>query len=208
MDSGARGGLLYLKVAPSSKSFFSPPGSLSFLLSSCPFCRLFFRDPERETPLGEKLIVSPADGRVVALEKGIREERFLSASASRVSIFMSPLDVHVNRIPISGRVTQVYYQRGQFRAAYMLEASSANEQNAVVIEDRLGRKLLLVQIAGMIARRIFCSLKGEVEVMQGERYGMIVFGSRVDLYHSPEVDFRVKVGEQVRAGETVIGEYL
>jgi len=120
---------------------------------------------------------------------------------------MSPFDVHVNRIPISGRVTQVHYQRGQFRAAFVPEASSVNEQNAVLIEDRLGHKVLLVQVAGMVARRIFCSLKGGEEVTQGERYGMIAFGSRVDLYHSPEFILRVQVGEQVRAGETIVGEY-
>ena len=120
---------------------------------------------------------------------------------------MSPLNVHVNRIPVSGRVTQVHYKRGEFRAAFVPEASSVNEQNAVVIEDHLGRKVLLVQVAGMIARRIFCSLKGGEGVTQGERYGMIAFGSRVDVYHSPEVTFRVQVGERVRAGETILGEY-
>lgn len=180
--------------------------SLLFLAFAL-FAAFFFRDPEREIPPGEKLILSPADGRVVALEKGIWEERFLSAPASRVSIFMSPFDVHVNRIPVSGRVAQVHYQAGQFRAAFAPEASSVNEQNAVLIEDRLGRKVLLVQVAGMVARRIFCSLKGGEEVTRGERYGMIAFGSRVDLYHSPEIVLRVQVGERVRAGETIIGEY-
>ncbi|MBI3304026.1 MAG: phosphatidylserine decarboxylase family protein [Deltaproteobacteria bacterium] len=182
--------------------------SLSLLfLAFALFAAVFFRDPEREIPPGEKVIVSPADGRVVALEKGPWEERFLRAPASRVSIFMSPFDVHVNRIPVSGRVTQVHYQTGQFRAAFVPEASSVNEQNAVLIEDRLGHKVLLVQVAGMVARRIFCSLKGGEEVTRGERYGMIAFGSRVDLYHSPEVVLRVQVGERVRAGETIIGEY-
>lgn len=129
------------------------------------------------------------------------------APASRVSIFMSPLDVHVNRIPISGRVTWVHHQAGQFRAAFVPEASSVNEQNAVLIENCLGHQVLLVQVAGMVARRIFCSLKGGEEVTRGERYGMIAFGSRVDLCHSPEVVLRVQVGERVRAGETIIGEY-
>jgi phosphatidylserine decarboxylase len=183
------------------------PGLSLFFLALALFAAFFFRDPDRQIPPGERLILSPADGRVVVLEKGIREDRFLSAPASRMSIFMSPLDVHVNRIPISGRVTQVHYQKGQFRAAFVPEASSVNEQNAVLIEDHLGRKVLLVQVAGMVARRIFCSLKGREEVTRGERYGMIAFGSRVDLYHSPEISFRVQVGERVRAGETVIGEY-
>ncbi len=180
--------------------------SLLFLAFAL-FTAFFFRDPERKISMGEKLILSPADGRVMALERGIQKERFFSAPVARVSIFMSPLDVHVNRIPVSGQVAQVHYQRGEFRAAFVPEASSVNEQNAVVIEDRLGRKVLLVQVAGMVARRIFCSLKGGEGVTQGERYGMIALGSRVDLYHSPEVTFRVQVGERVRAGETIIGEY-
>jgi len=178
-----------------------------FFLAFALFAAFFFRDPEREISPGEKLILSPADGRVMALETGIQEERFFSAPVARVSIFMSPLNVHVNRIPVSGRVTQVHYKKGEFRAAFVPEASSVNEQNAVVIEDRLGRKVLLVQVAGMVARRIFCSLKGGEGVTQGQRYGMIAFGSRVDIYHSPEVTFRVQVGERVRAGETIIGEY-
>jgi len=199
--------ILGLGVASLVLGLLHLQGLSFFFLVLALFAAFFFRDPEREIPPGEKWILSPADGRVVAREKGIQEERFLSAPASRVSIFMSPLDVHVNRIPISGRVTRVHYQTGQFRAAFVPEASSVNEQNAVLIEDRLGHRVLLVQVAGMIARRIFCSLKEGEEVMRGERYGIIAFGSRVDLYHSPEIAFRVQVGERVRAGETILGEY-
>ncbi|MGH7966951.1 MAG: phosphatidylserine decarboxylase family protein [Candidatus Binatia bacterium] len=171
------------------------------------FVTYFFRDPERDAPQNERLILSPADGRVVTLEKNLKEERFLNTLTTRVGIFMSPLDVHVNRVPVSGQVTAVQYQPGKFQAAYAAAASDVNEQNAVVIQDTQGRRLLLVQVAGMLARRIVCALQGGQRVSQGDRYGMIMLGSRVDLYCPPEAELKVQVGQRVKAGETVIGEY-
>lgn len=185
---------------------FHTLGVLLLLLTL--FVAFFFRDPERTSPRDERFILSPADGRVVTVEKNLTEERFLAAPATRVGIFMSPLDVHVNRVPISGQVAAVRYQPGKFRPAFAAAAAEVNEQNAVTIQDAHGRRVLLVQVAGMLARRIVCALKGGERVTQGDRYGMIMLGSRVDLYCPPEAVLRVEVGQRVKAGETVIGEYL
>ncbi len=164
----------------------------------------FFRDPERLTPPGGHLVTSPADGRVVAILDDIREERFIKGPCRRVSIFMSPLDVHVNRIPIDGTVLDVRHQDGRFHAAFLDKASELNEQNAVLLEDRYGDRVLFVQIAGQLARRIVCRLHPGDRVRRGERYGMIMFGSRLDLYLPPAVDIRVKIGDHVAAGSSVI----
>lgn len=179
---------------------------LLFLLLAL-FVAFFFRDPEREGPRDERLILSPADGRVVTVEKNVREGRFLDTPSTRIGIFMSPLDVHINRIPVSGQVIAVHYQPGQFRPAFAANATEVNERNAVTIEDHQGRRVLLVQIAGILARRIVCALKGGEHVKQGDRYGLIMLGSRVDLYCPSEVRLTVEVGQRVKAGQTVIGEY-
>jgi phosphatidylserine decarboxylase len=171
------------------------------------FVAYFFRDPERAVPGDDRLILAPADGRVVTVEKRVQEKRILLAPATRVGIFMSPLDVHVNRVPVSGKVTVVRYQPGRFRPAFAADAAEVNEQNVVAIEDAQGRRVVLVQVAGILARRIVCELKGGERVQQGERYGMIMLGSRVDLYCPPEAELKVQVGQRVKAGETVIGEY-
>ena len=167
----------------------------------------FFRDPDRLTPPGDHLVTSPADGKVVAVVDGIREERFLEGECRRVSIFMSPLDVHVNRIPVDGTVIDVARKAGQFHAAYLDKASEFNEQTAVLVEDRRGERVLFVQIAGQLARRVICRLRPGDQVHRAERYGMITFGSRLDLYLPTSVAVSVKVGDRVSAGTTVIGVY-
>jgi len=167
----------------------------------------FFRDPERVVPVGEQLLTAPADGKVVAIADSIREERFLQRSCRRVSIFMSPLNVHVNRIPVDGVVLQVQHSPGQFHAAFLDKASELNEQNAVVVEDGRGERFLFVQIAGQLARRIVCKITAGDHVRRGDRYGMITFGSRLDLYVPEVVKLHVEVGDRVTAGETVIGSY-
>jgi phosphatidylserine decarboxylase len=167
----------------------------------------FFRDPDRLTPPGDHLVTSPADGRVVAVLDRVREERFLQRECRRVSIFMSPLDVHVNRIPIDGTVVDVARRSGQFHAAYLDKASEFNEQTAVLLEDKRGERILFVQIAGQLARRIICRLRPGDHVHRAERYGMITFGSRLDLYLPTAVEVRVRVGDRVAAGTTVIGSY-
>jgi phosphatidylserine decarboxylase len=176
-----------------------------FFLILTLFAVFFFRDPDRPAPRGEQLVLAPADGRIVTIEKNVQEPRFLAASATRVGIFMSPLDVHVNRMPVTGTVEAVRYQPGQFKPAFAAEAAEVNEQNAVVLETPKGKRFALVQVAGIMARRIVCGLRGGENVQQGERYGMIMFGSRVDLYCPPETELRVHVGQKVKAGETIIG---
>jgi len=172
------------------------------------FAAFFFRDPERTALADDRLILAPADGRVVAVEENLQKEPFLTAPATRVGIFMSPLDVHVNRVPVTGKVVAVQYQPGKFRPAFATSAAEVNEQNLVTLEDAQGRRLLLVQVAGILARRIVCLVKNGDRVRRGDRYGMIMFGSRVDLYCPAGVKLKVQVGQRVKAGETVIGEYL
>ena len=167
----------------------------------------FFRDPDRLTPPGDHLVTSPADGKVVAVVRDFQEQRFLQRACQRVSIFMSPLDVHVNRVPVSGTVVDVAYDRGRFHAAFLDKASEDNERNAVVVEDARGERVLFVQIAGQLARRIVCRLRPGDRVERGERYGLIMFGSRLDLYVPPQVQIAVRVGDRVTAGTTVIGAY-
>jgi phosphatidylserine decarboxylase len=167
----------------------------------------FFRDPDRLTPPGAHLITSPADGRVVSVVAGVREERVLHGECRRVSIFMSPLDVHVNRIPVDGTVVDVARRSGQFYAAYLDKSSELNEQTAVLIEDGRGERILCVQIAGQLARRIVCRLRPGERVHRAERYGMITFGSRLDLYVPMAVEVSVRVGDRVTAGTSVIGAY-
>jgi phosphatidylserine decarboxylase len=168
------------------------------------FVLWFFRDPERIPPADERLVVSPADGRVLAVAAE-REERYLHGPATRVSIFMSPLDVHVNRNPVAGSVAMVEHTAGRFRAAFADKASLDNERNAVVLEHE-GRRFLMVQIAGALARRIVCRLAPGDRVRRGERFGMIMFGSRMDLFLPPGVRPRVRPGERVHAGTTVLAE--
>ena len=180
------------------------PAALAPLAPGIGFCLYFFRDPERVIPTGEHLVVSPADGRVVALVEE-REERFLQAPTTRVSIFMSPLDVHVNRSPVGGAVEQVRHTAGKFRAAFEDKASLDNERNAVVLQSG-GRRYLVVQIAGALARRIVCHVRPGDGVRRGERFGMIMFGSRVDLYLPAGVRPRVRKGDRVHAGASVLAE--
>jgi len=165
----------------------------------------FFRDPERITPTGERLILSPADGRVVGITES-DEPRFLKDRAIQVSVFLSPLNVHVNRIPCSGRIREVAYRPGKFLSAQRDRASLENEQNAILLETGAGEKIVFVQIAGFLARRIVCWIKPGDPVKQGVRFGMIRFGSRMDLYLPLSTRLRVKAGDRVKGGLSVIGE--
>ena len=165
----------------------------------------FFRDPERITPKGENLILAPADGKIVVVKK-IFDNEFFHADVWQVSIFMSPLNVHVNRNPITGVVKHTRYVEGQYFAAFEDKASEKNEQMIVGLESANG-KVMLKQIAGFIARRIVCSLKSGDTVNAGERFGMIKFGSRVDVFLPLSVDVRTKTGDVTIAGETILGEF-
>jgi phosphatidylserine decarboxylase len=166
---------------------------------------VFFRDPDREGPRGEGLIVAPADGRVCGVAQ-VEEAVYLHQTATRVSIFMSVLDVHVNRYPVAGEIEVVHYNPGQFTVASHDKASLVNEQASIGIRGPRG-PVLVRQIAGSIARRIVTNAAPGDTAVQGERFGMIRFGSRVDLFFDPAVPVKVALGERVRAGRTVIAEY-
>jgi len=167
----------------------------------------FFRDPERQAPTGEGLIVSPADGKVVSVE-GIKGDSPFLGAATRVSIFLSPLDVHINRTPVEGRIEKITYQPGSFLAAYKEEASQRNEQNALTIVDNEGRTLGVVQIAGVLARRIICRATLGDRLTRGERFGLIMFGSRTDTYLPEGCQVEVAEGQRVRGGETVLARFI
>jgi phosphatidylserine decarboxylase len=167
----------------------------------------FFRDPERQPPLGEDLVVSPADGKVVSVAR-VSGDSLFSGSATRVSIFLSPLDVHINRTPVEGKIETISYRPGKFFAAYKEEASERNEQNALSIVDSKGRHLGVVQIAGVLARRIVCRAKQGDQLARGERFGLIMFGSRTDTYLPDGCRVEVAEGQRVRGGETVVARFL
>ena len=167
----------------------------------------FFRDPERAIPKGEGLVVSPADGRVVAVDTEARAESVPNEVFQRIAIFMSPANVHVNRVPVEGEVCAVKHTPGRFLAAYDERSSLENERNEVTLRDPKGRLLVMVQVAGLLARRIICHLSPGQHVEQGARFGLIMFGSRVDVYLTRDAHIRVRVGERVRAGSGVLAEY-
>jgi len=160
----------------------------------------FFRDPERPIPTEPHAIISPADGRIVQLA----EEEFAGRPVRRLSIFMSPLDVHVNRTPIAGSIKAIDYKKGSFRVASQALASIENEQNIFTVEGEQG-VVVVKQIAGLLARRIvFWKRLGDA-LARGDRVGMIKFGSRVDVLVAPTVEWSVKVGDRVRAGSSILG---
>ena len=167
-------------------------GALGLLAA---FVAFFFRDPERRIPSGEGIIVSPADGRVVRIER--------SDTGIRVSIFLSIFNVHVNRSPIEGRITDIRYRSGKYRAAFKDEASVENERNTLVIQGE-DVTVECAQIAGVVARRIVCWKKAGDRVRRGERFGLIRFGSRTDLLLPPAAELQVSSGDKVRGGSSRI----
>lgn len=167
------------------------------------FILCFFRDPERFVPADEDTMVSPADGKVIIVEK-VTDATFTAGEAYKVSIFMNVFNVHVNRNPISGTVQNVIYRPGKFYAADSDKGALQNEYCAAVLRTASGHTLAYVQMAGLIARRIVCWLEPGDEVKKGERFGLIRFGSRVDLYLPLDSELLVHIGQKVRAGETPI----
>jgi phosphatidylserine decarboxylase len=176
--------------------------SLAFTL----FCLYFFRDPERTPPPRQGVFVAPADGRIVAVAQAAPPpELGLGAELRwKVSIFLSVLNVHVNRVPADGVVTRIAYRHGAFISASLDKASTSNERNAIAIRLPDGQEIAVVQIAGLIARRILCSVGEGDAVRTGERFGIIRFGSRTDLYLPPGIRPLVAVGQTMVGGETVI----
>jgi phosphatidylserine decarboxylase len=169
------------------------------------FMFYFFRDPERETPQVEGAIISPADGRVILI-KELREEEFLKADARMVSIFMSPFNVHVNRAPYGGSVKAVKHTLGSFKAASADDAWKVNENIAMHLSSDRG-ELLVRQVAGFLARRAVCRvIPGDV-LKTGQRYGIIKFSSRLDIYLPPGAKIEVNVGDRVQAGLSIIARW-
>lgn len=169
------------------------------------FVLYFFRDPDRKVDVQEKDVLTPADGRVVGVWNLESSENALGTRAVKVSVFMSLFDVHVNRIPIGGRISKISYRPGAFFAANLDKASDKNEQNAVFLDTRDGRRIVFVQIAGLIARRIACWVREGDEVQAGQRFGLIRFGSRVDVYLPEGSRVVVQPGHNVKAGKTILG---
>jgi phosphatidylserine decarboxylase len=166
------------------------------------FFSFFFRDPDRLTPSGDDAVIAPADGRVLVAGAAIAEGS-PPGVWQQISIFLSPMDVHVNRIPVSGRVTRVTYTAGRFLPAYRHDAGSANERSEIWIEHR-GLTIVVRQIVGMLARRVVCRVQTGAEVRAGDRVGIMKFGSRMDIFVPPTAKIIVRVGDPVRGGETVI----
>jgi len=174
------------------------------LLGLTLFSVYFFRNPERVVPAGEKLIVAPADGKIIYVGEA-SEDRYLHEQVTKISIFMNVFNVHVNRVPCSGRVVDMFYNQGEFLNASLDKASEQNEQAGILLETESGQRLLFVQIAGLVARRIVTyPVVGDL-LERGMRYGLIRFGSRVDIYLPRNCDIRVTLGEQTVAGETILG---
>ncbi|NTV15408.1 MAG: phosphatidylserine decarboxylase family protein [Desulfobulbaceae bacterium] len=177
--------------------------SLSALVLTA-FVMNFFRDPERVPDEDPTALISPADGKVIIIDK-VYDERFLGTEVIKVSIFMNIFDVHVNRAPFSGRVDKVIYKAGAFYSADTQRSSLENESCALLMTTERGRRLVVVQIAGLIARRIICWAGCGDILQKGQRFGLIRFGSRVDLFLPTDIELRVVKGQKVRAGETVLG---
>ena len=203
-----------IPVAREGWPFIVPPAAAACILAlvgrwatAIPFAVVagaflgFFRDPERTTPRMPGGLVAPADGKV--MEVALVDDRWVGPAAVRLSIFLSPLDVHVNRAPMAGVVRDVEYARGRFLAAYRPEASDVNERCTLLLEGDQGR-VAVRQIAGVLARRIVCRVERGDKLEVGQRFGMIRFGSRTDLIAPRSADVRVAVGARVRGGETIM----
>lgn len=165
----------------------------------------FFRNPDRITPENPAFVTSPADGRVIRIED-VADHELLAGPLKKISIFMNVFNVHVNRAPCDGIVEGIKYYEGRFLSANLDKASLDNERNAVILRMADGRRILTIQIAGLIARRIVCWVTPGMEVRKGERFGLIRFGSRLDVFLPQDTKVMIALGECVRAGETPLGE--
>jgi phosphatidylserine decarboxylase len=166
------------------------------------FVLQFFRDPAREVPADPRAVVSPADGRIVAVEKA--RDPYLEREALKISVFMNVFNVHSNRSPVDGTVRRRWYHAGSFVNAALDKASLENERNALWLRTRCGRDVTCVQVAGLVARRILCYIGEGAELARGDRYGFIRFGSRVDLYLPPDSEPQAALGDKVYAAESVL----
>jgi phosphatidylserine decarboxylase len=204
----AREGILFIIIGTGLTSIFlilnwkflaSPLAVLTLLII------YFFRDPDRTLINEKRAVLTPADGKVISIEKLNNSDNLLKAPAIKISIFMSIFNAHINRIPIRGKIAQLSYHPGKFFSANRDKASLYNEHNIVILETDQRKKIVLVQIAGLIARRIVCWVKKGDLVETGQRFGLIRFGSRLEVYLPSDTTLMVKKGGKVKAGQTVIG---
>jgi phosphatidylserine decarboxylase len=170
------------------------------------FICFFFRDPDRLIPNGDGIIVSPADGKVIKVA-AVEQTPYFDGACTRVSVFMSVFNVHVNRVPHEGTIRKVNYHPGKFFSANLDKASTDNEHNALLLESPSGNQVGFVQIAGLVARRIICSVQPGDVLKRGQRFGLICFGSRLDIYLAGNTEIQVGVGDKVQAGSSVIGRW-
>jgi phosphatidylserine decarboxylase len=205
----AKAGYLFIVASAFATAVFALLG-IGFLallgLFVTGFVCYFFRDPDRLVPSGEGIIVSPADGKVINVESIDRTPHF-DGAFTRISIFMSVFNVHVNRIPHEGTIRQVTYHPGKFFSANLDKASKDNEHNVLLLESPIGKQVGFVQIAGLVARRIICAVQSGDVVKRGQRFGMICFGSRLEVYLPKTTAIQVKVGDKVQAGSSILGKW-
>jgi phosphatidylserine decarboxylase len=202
----AREGWFYLSLAVVVAALITWWGgwwSIPFWLAAI-FVLQFFRDPPREIPQGEGLVLCPADGRVLLVGK--TTDPYRNVEALKISVFMNVFNVHSNRSPVDATITEVVYAKGLFVNASFDKASAENERNALVLRLDNGVEMSCVQIAGLVARRILCYVKAGDRLARGQRYGFIRFGSRVDVYLPPDARPRVAIGDKVKASSTVLAE--
>ena len=169
------------------------------------FICYFFRDPDRVIPDVPGAVVSPADGKIIRVEQ-LAQSPYTSGPCRKISIFMSVFNVHVNRIPFSGEIKKIAYYPGKFFSANLDKASQLNEHNAVYLQTDTDQTICFVQIAGLIARRIICNIQAGDTVVRGQRFGLICFGSRLDVYLPEDASIEVNLGDIVKAGTSVIGK--
>lgn len=194
--------------------FFLLPGAFTLQVISVGICTIvfllilqFFRSPKRVTVLNEKHVIAPADGKVVVIEE-VQETEYFGEVRRQISIFMSPVNVHINRNPISGSVKYFKYHAGDYKVAWHPKASTENERTTIVLEDRKKHSILIRQIAGALAKRIVWYLQTGEDVKQGEELGFIKFGSRVDLFLPLNAKVNVKLGDKTIGGVTVLAEFV
>lgn len=178
---------------------------IGLLLSG--YILFFFRNPDRIVPAGVDQVACPADGKVIYVGPAVEKE-FLNEERTKISIFMSLFDVHINRMPLDATVRDLKYHPGRFLAAFDDRACEENERNAVLMETTRGETFVVVQIAGLIARRIVCYPSKGSFLMKGQRFGLIQFGSRVDIYLPPKAEALVKVGDRVSGGESLLAKLI
>ena len=203
---GTRFVAIFAAVTVALFLLWAPLGWLGVILTI--WCYYFFRDPKRSVPLGDSLVLSPADGVVSLIEPAVPpSELGMGPDAlTRVSVFMSVFNCHINRMPVSGQISAIAYRPGKFVSASLDKASADNERNSLAIDLPDGRKLAVVQIAGLVARRIVCFTKPGQSLRAGDRFGLIRFGSRLDVYLPPGVEPLVALGQTMIGGESIIAD--